>query len=36
MVNRRHPPLFLVGLYLRMPWAWRFFGKQFLVIASKK
>jgi hypothetical protein len=25
----------LVRLYLRLPWAWRFFGKQFLVIARK-
>ena len=25
----------LVRLYLRMPWAWRIFGKQFLVIGRK-
>lgn len=25
----------LVRAYLRMPWAWRFFGKQFLVIGRK-
>jgi len=28
-------PGFLVRLYLRMPWAWRIFGKQFLVIAER-
>lgn len=27
---------FLVQLYLQMPFAWRFFGKQFLVIAKKQ
>ncbi|MEQ1697497.1 MAG: methyltransferase domain-containing protein [Hyphomicrobiaceae bacterium] len=27
---------FLVRLYLKMPFAWRFLGKQFLVIAQKK
>jgi SAM-dependent methyltransferase len=26
---------FLVRAYLAMPWAWRFFGKQFLVIGRK-
>jgi SAM-dependent methyltransferase len=30
--SARLPPLFLLGLYLRMPLVWRFFGKQFLVI----
>ena len=29
------PPLFFVRAYLRMPWAWRFFGKQFFVVARK-
>jgi SAM-dependent methyltransferase len=29
------PPVALVRLYLRLPWTWRFFGKQFLVIARK-
>ena len=28
-------PLFLVRAYLRLPLAWHFFGKQFLVIARK-
>jgi SAM-dependent methyltransferase len=35
MVYRRHPALFLVGLYLRMAWALRFFGNQFLVFGIK-
>jgi SAM-dependent methyltransferase len=35
MSNGRNPPLFLVSLYLRMPAAWYFFGKQFLVIGRK-
>lgn len=35
MSRKRNPPLALVGLYLRLPFAWRFFGKQFLVIARK-
>ncbi len=26
---------FLVQCYLAMPWAWRFFGKQFLLIGRK-
>lgn len=29
------PPLFLVRLYLRMPFVWSLFGKQFLVIGRK-
>ncbi len=28
-------PLACLRLYLRLPWAWRFFGKQFLLIAQK-
>jgi SAM-dependent methyltransferase len=36
MVNaRQHPPIF-VSLYLRLPIVWRFFGRQFLIIASKE
>lgn len=31
----RKPPLLLLKLYLRLPLAWRLFGKQFLVIARK-
>jgi ubiquinone/menaquinone biosynthesis C-methylase UbiE len=29
------PPLSFLRLYLKMPFAWRFFGKQFLVIMRK-
>lgn len=29
------PPVFLVDLYLRIPFAWPLFGKQFLVIGRK-
>ncbi len=35
MVNQREYPGFMLACYLRLPWAWRFFGKQFLVIARK-
>jgi len=35
MSNGYQPPLFMVALYLRFPILWRFFGKQFLVIARK-
>jgi len=28
-----HP--FLVKIYLKLPWVWRFFGKQFLIVARK-
>jgi len=35
MSNGNEPPLFLVGLYLRLPVLWSFFGKQFLVIGRK-
>jgi SAM-dependent methyltransferase len=35
MVNRRHSPTVLVNLYLRLPFLWKFFGKQFLVIGRK-
>lgn len=31
----REAPLALVSAYLRMPWVWRFFGKQFLVVGRK-
>ncbi len=34
MSGGRQPSLLLVKLYLRMPFAWRFFGKQFLVVAQ--
>ena len=35
MVGGRKPSLTLVRGYLKLPFAWRFFGKQFLVIARK-
>lgn len=28
-------PIWMLKAYLAMPWAWRFFGKQFLVVARK-
>jgi SAM-dependent methyltransferase len=28
-------PVWMLKTYLAMPWAWRFFGKQFLVVARK-
>jgi SAM-dependent methyltransferase len=31
----RQAPLWLVGLYLRVPFVWRFFGKQFLIVMRK-
>lgn len=35
MSSGRTPPLFLVKLYLKMPFIWPLFGKQFLVIGRK-
>src|SRR5262249_7598304 len=35
MVNRRPVPMALVSMYLKIPLAWRFFGKQFLVVGQK-
>ena len=35
MDNTRRHPLLFVRLYLRMPLAWKFLGKQFLVVARK-
>ncbi len=34
MSGKRPAPLVFVRWYLKMPWAWRWFGKQFLVIAT--
>jgi hypothetical protein len=34
-VNAPRYPMAFVRLYLRLPLAWRFFGKQFLVIGEK-
>ncbi|HMF89069.1 MAG TPA: class I SAM-dependent methyltransferase [Candidatus Angelobacter sp.] len=35
MVNARRYPLQFVSLYLKVPWLWRWFGGQFLVIVEK-
>ena len=35
MVRVRKRPLFLVSLYLKCPLFWKFFGKQFLLVAKK-
>ncbi len=36
MVRIRQRPLFLLWLYLHLPFVWRLFGKQFLILAKKK
>jgi SAM-dependent methyltransferase len=35
MVNKRQLPMLLVSSYLHLPFAWKVFGKQFLLIARK-
>jgi len=35
MSQRRTYPIWMLKTYLAMPWAWLFFGKQFLVVARK-
>ena len=35
MVRIKKRPIFLLKLYLKMPFAWKIFGKQFLVTAKK-
>jgi SAM-dependent methyltransferase len=35
MVNQLEYPLFMLSLYLKLPLAWRLFGKQFLIIAQR-
>jgi len=35
MVNRVHFPKWCIRLYLSLPFIWRYFGKQFLVIGKK-
>jgi len=35
MAKERTPPLILVKSYLRIPFLWHFFGKQFLIIGKK-
>lgn len=36
MVGTFQYPLFFTSLYLKLPFAWRIFGKQFLVVAHKE
>lgn len=35
MSGGKNPPLFTLKLYLKLRFAWRFFGKQFLVVAER-
>ena len=35
MARERNPPLWTVSIYLRLPFLWPIFGKQFLVIAAR-
>ena len=35
MVRVKERPLFLVSLYLRFPFLWKLFGKQFLIVSKK-
>jgi SAM-dependent methyltransferase len=35
MVGARQYPPWCVGLYLRLPWLWRWKGEQFLIVATK-
>lgn len=35
MANGPQYPVFLIALYLRLPLAWRIFGKQFLIVAAR-
>jgi len=35
MSDGKNPPLIFLKLYLKLSFAWRFFGKQFLVVAEK-
>ena len=34
MVRVKERPLFLISLYLRLPFFWKLFGKQFLIVAK--
>jgi SAM-dependent methyltransferase len=36
MVGKKPKPTFLLSAYLKMPWVWRFFGQQFLVVAQRR
>ena len=35
MSDGSEPPLFFLKLYLKLPFAWKIFGKQFLIVAEK-
>jgi hypothetical protein len=35
MTGKKNTPIAFVRLYLALPQVWRFFGKQFLIIARK-
>lgn len=35
MINAPQPPMFVIRLYLALPWLWWIKGRQFLVIAKK-
>lgn len=35
MVGSAQKPIWMVSLYLKLPFVWKFFGKQFLVVARK-
>lgn len=35
MVKAPRYPVSMLAMYLKMPWVWRFFGKQFLVVVEK-
>ncbi len=35
MSQERTPPIWMLWLYLRLPFVWRIFGRQFLVVAMK-
>jgi hypothetical protein len=35
MVHRPQFPQWMLQAYLRLPWAWQIFGKQFLVVGER-
>lgn len=35
MASNRRYPIFMVHTYMKLPWLWRIFGRQFLVVARK-
>ncbi|MBP7653468.1 class I SAM-dependent methyltransferase, partial [Candidatus Dependentiae bacterium] len=36
MSNNKKQPAILIKLYLKIPFLWRIFGKQFLIVATNK